>query len=364
MSATDERWMALALSLGRRAMGQTWPNPAVGCVIVNNGRLVGRGWTAKGGRPHAETEALAMAKGAARGATAYVTLEPCAHHGQTGPCATALVNAGVSRVVSALEDPDPRVSNGGHQILRDHGIAVTTGCLSDQARRDHAGFLRRLSDRRPFVSLKLATSFDGRIATSQGESQWITGPQSRRAVHLMRHQYDAVMVGSGTVLADDPTLNVRGLGITDQPLRVVLDSQARTPLGANLVKTAREIPLWILHGGSAPSGNIQALEKAGARCFQIADGGEGLDLVDAMRVLADEGLTRVFCEGGGQLAASLLAADLVDQLIGFSAGLVLGAGGLPAVGPLPEAALSTFPRFALCEARQVGRDMLHIWQKG
>ena len=217
--------MAHALALGQRGLGRTWPNPAVGCVIVHGGRVVGRGWTQPGGRPHAEVRALAQAGSAARGATAYVTLEPCAHHGHTGPCAEALIAAGVARVVTALQDPDPRVSGRGHAMLRAAGVAVTEGVLEPEARAVNAGFLKRVCHGLPLVTLKLATTLDGRIATASGESRWITGPEARRAVHALRLVHDAVLVGAGTARADDPDLTVRDLGATHQPVRIVIDSR-------------------------------------------------------------------------------------------------------------------------------------------
>ena len=211
--AEDRRFLRLALSLGRRGMGQTWPNPAVGCVIVKQGRVLGRGTTAPGGRPHAEPQALAKAGEGARGATAYVSLEPCAHHGQTPPCTDALIAAGVARVVAPLADTDARVAGQGFAALREAGIEVSTGLCVDEAEEDHAGFFMRTELGRPFVTLKLASSFDGRIATATGDSQWITGPQARRLVHMMRHRHDAVMVGAGTARADDPSLTVRDMGV-------------------------------------------------------------------------------------------------------------------------------------------------------
>ncbi|MEL7089461.1 MAG: bifunctional diaminohydroxyphosphoribosylaminopyrimidine deaminase/5-amino-6-(5-phosphoribosylamino)uracil reductase RibD, partial [Planctomycetota bacterium] len=214
--------MALALSLAARGLGQVAPNPAVGCVIVRDGRVVGRGWTQPGGRPHAEAVALSEAGESARGGTAYVTLEPCAHHGKTPPCAEALVEAGVARCVVAIGDPDERVAGRGLQILRDAGIAVDLGRMAPEAARLQRGFLRVKTGGLPFVTLKLATSLDGRIATASGESQWITGPAARHVVHRLRGSHDAVMVGGGTARADDPSLTVRGFGERRQPVRVVL----------------------------------------------------------------------------------------------------------------------------------------------
>jgi diaminohydroxyphosphoribosylaminopyrimidine deaminase / 5-amino-6-(5-phosphoribosylamino)uracil reductase len=358
---TDIRWMHLALSLGRRGMGRTWPNPAVGCVIVKDGRVLGRGWTQQGGRPHAETMALAQAGTAAKGATAYITLEPCAHHGKTPPCAAALIAAKVKRVVTALSDPDPRVSGKGHDMLKAAGITVDTGCLKTQAARDHAGFLKRVTQNLPFLSLKLATSFDGRIATATGESQWITGAAARRLVHLIRARHDAVLIGSGTAKADDPSLNVRDLGPMPQPVRVVFDTNLATDPASKLGQSAGEIPLWLCHGSSADTTQSRSTSANLFACKTTPDG--KLDPKDVLQTLAAQGLTRVFCEGGGQLAASLLAENLVDQLIGFTAGLTLGAKGTAAIATLPDLPLAAHPRFTLSETRQIGPDLMHIWRK-
>lgn len=238
MNDRDQRFMALALSLGLRGQGTCWPNPAVGCVIVQGDRVVGRGWTQPGGRPHAEVVALKQAGELARGATAYVSLEPCAHHGKTPPCANALVAAGIKRVVAPIQDNDTRVAGQGFAILQDNGVEVTTGILSDMAARDHAGFFLRTEQGRPMVTLKLANSFDGRIATESGESQWITGPAARRRVHGMRARHDAVMVGAGTARTDDPSLTVRDMGIERQPVRVVVSRHLDLPFMGKLARSA------------------------------------------------------------------------------------------------------------------------------
>lgn len=319
-----------ALRLARRGLGNVWPNPAVGCVIVAAGRVVGRGWTQPGGRPHAERMALEAAGEAARGATAYVTLEPCAHHGRAPPCADALVAAGVARVVSALTDPDPRVAGRGHARLRAAGIEVVEGVRSGPAAGLQRGFLDRVTLGRPMVTLKLATSFDGRIATASGESRWITGESARRHVHLLRLTHDAVMVGAGTARADLPALNVRGFGPVRQPVRVVI---ATAPIPALPPEGPDHGPLWVLPGPLP-----QALAELGRR-----------------------GLTRVFCEGGGQLAAALLAAGLVDELVGYTAGVVLGGDGRAAVAPMGLGALADAPRFRLVETRALGGDVFHRW---
>lgn len=363
MSNTDTRFMALALSLGRRGQGLCWPNPAVGCVVVQGDRIVGRGWTQPGGRPHAETVALAQAGAQAKGATAYVTLEPCSHQGETPPCAQALIDAGVARVVAAIEDSDPRVSGQGFEHLRRAGIVVKTGVLAEQAARDHAGFFLKTEQGRPLVTLKLASSFDGRIATATGHSKWITGPEARRAVHAMRARHDAVMVGAGTARADDPSLTVRDLGVDQQPVRVVISRHLDLPLLSQLARTAKDIPLWLCHGHGADVERLKAWEGLGARLLPCAVRGTQLDAGDILQQLGQAGLTRVFCEGGSALAASLLANDLVDELIGFTAGLGIGAEGLPMIGALGLNRLEQAPRFQLIEARQVGQDIEHRWTR-
>lgn len=361
--AADARYMALAVSLGRRGQGNAWPNPAVGCVIVQEGRIVGRGWTAPGGRPHAEPQALAQAGALARGATAYVTLEPCAHHGQTPPCAQTLIDAGVARVVVAIEDNDPRVAGRGLAQMRAAGIQVDTGVLAAEAAQDLAGFRLARGQGRPWVTLKLASSFDGRIATATGESQWITGPEARRAVHAMRLSHDAVMVGAGTARADDPSLTVRGMGNVRQPVRVVVSRRLDLPLSSTLAQTAGDVPLWLCHGPDADAPLAEAWDGIGAKRLECALAGGQLDPASVLQALAQAGLTRVFCEGGGALAASLLSAGLVDELVGFTAGAVIGAEGRPAVGVMGVERLASAPRFDLVETRAVGGDILHRWQR-
>ncbi len=352
-----------AAALGRRGLGHVWPNPAVGCVIVRDGRIVGRGWTQPGGRPHGERVALAQAGAAARGATAYVTLEPCAHHGRTPPCADALIEAGIARVVTAIEDPDPRVSGRGHAMLRGAGIAVETGPGAEAARRDQAGFLSRVTRGRPLLTLKLATSLDGRIATASGESRWITGPGARRAVHGLRHSHDAVMVGGGTARADDPELTVRGFGDVAQPVRLVAARKLDLPAGGRLAGMAGAGPLWLLHGQEADADRVADWEARGARCLALPVRSGRLDPAAILQALGGLGLTRVFCEGGGDFAAALLEAGLVDRLITFSAGVALGAEGWPALGALGIDALDAAPRFELTEARPVDGDVMGVWER-
>ena len=358
----DESHMAHALRLAARGLGNTWPNPAVSCVLVKDGVVVGRGWTQPGGRPHAEVRALQQAGPLAEGAAAYVTLEPCAHHGHTPPCAEALIAARVARVVTALTDPDPRVSGKGHAMLRAAGITVTEGALSDQAARLNAGFLKRVTQGLPFVTLKLAATLDGRTATASGESRWITGPAARRKVHAMRLSHDAVMVGSGTAVADDPDLTVRDMGAVRQPVRIVLDRTLRHTPDSRLGRTATDHPVWMVHGTSAPQAARAGWSKAGAILIEVPEAEGRLDLTAAMRSLADRGLTRIFSEGGSTLAAALIQAGLVDELALFSAGALIGADGHPALGPLHLAALADAPRASLVETQQVGLDVMTLWR--
>ena len=361
MNQSDDSYMRAALGLGRRGMGQTWPNPAVGCVIVNAGRIVGRGFTQAGGRPHAETVALAQAGAQARGATAYVTLEPCAHQGQTPPCASALIEAGIARVVAPFEDNDARVSGRGFEMLRAAGIEVVLGVCTQEAARDHAGFMKLQTVGRPFVTLKLASSFDGRIATATGESQWITGAAARADVHRLRACHDAVMVGGGTARADDPMLTVRGHGDVRQPVRVIVSRHLDLPMMGKLAMSAKEVPLWLCHGSDADSYLTEAWSGIGAQLLPCGLRGRQLDIVSVLDALGAAGLTRIFCEGGGALAASLLGENLVDELVGYTAGLAIGAEGLPAIGAMGLERLTQAPRFELLESRAVGGDVMTRW---
>lgn len=360
MSIEDDRaHMRAALGLAGRGLGGTWPNPSVGCVIVRDGRVVGRGATAPGGRPHAEAAALAVAGDLARGATAYVTLEPCSHHGQTPPCAEALIGAGVARVVVACGDPDVRVNGRGMARLREGGVATTMGVLEAEAEALQQGFLTRIRLGRPMVTLKLASTLDGRIATAAGESQWITGGPARRAAHALRGSHDAVMVGVGTVLADDPALTCRIPGMRRRPeVRVVLDSQLRTGLLTQLVRTARTTPTWIVHRADADAARQDALLGAGVRLLPVRGGTHGVDLDAALAALGAAGLTRVLAEGGGQVAGALLRAGLVDRLAWFHAPGVIGGDGWPAAQAFGVTALDGMPRFRRTSVRCLGDDVL------
>lgn len=347
--------MRAALGLARRGLGAVAPNPAVGCVLVNEGRVVGRGWTQPGGRPHAETEAVARAGGAAAGATAYVTLEPCAHHGKTPPCAEALVEAGIGRAVVALEDPDPRVSGRGIASLREAGIAVTVGVCAEEAAELNAGFFLRMREERPLVTLKTATTLDGRIATHGGESQWITGQAARALGHRLRAEHDAVLVGSGTAMADDPMLTCRLPGLEERsPIRVVLDSHLRLPLTAKLVASARQVPTWIVTLQDNEEGRRRAYLDCGVDVIEVPRDADGNpDLTLGLRALARRGLTRLLVEGGGHTAASLLRLGAVDRIAWFRAPRLIGGDGMAAVVSFGVDHLSqtpTFRRLAVAEA--------------
>ncbi|MBE9605197.1 bifunctional diaminohydroxyphosphoribosylaminopyrimidine deaminase/5-amino-6-(5-phosphoribosylamino)uracil reductase RibD [Acetobacteraceae bacterium H6797] len=358
--------MRAALSLARRGLGNTWPNPAVGCVIMRDGLVVGRGWTQPGGRPHAETEALRRAGEAARGATVYVTLEPCSHWGRTPPCSQALIQAGVARVVIATRDPDPRVDGRGIAQLRAAGIEVVEGMLEAEAREQIAGFASRNERGRPLTLLKLATSLDGRIATGTGESQWITGPEARRRGHELRGQYDAVMVGAGTALADDPDLTCRLPGYAPVPtVRVVADSRLRLPLTARMLGNAAEAPVWVLTRPGHPAEKLEALRAAGAEVVELpaSEEGQGLDPGAMLRALAERGITRLMIEGGASLAASLLRADLVDRLAWFHAPVAIGAEGRAGLDEMGITRLASAPRFTLLSEEALGPDRLLMLQR-
>lgn len=350
MRTDDLHFMAQALRLGRRGMGHTGENPSVGCVIVKDGEVKGLGFTQAGGRPHAETQALLLAGSEAEGATAYVTLEPCSHHGKTPPCADALINAGIARAVIAVEDPDPRVSGSGIKRLREAGIEVSTGILAEEARRDLAGFLTRIVKQRPHVTLKLALSADGMMAAVPGARSIITGPDANARTHLMRARADAIMVGIGTVLADDPELTCRLPGLEHRsPIRVVADARLALPLTSKLMRTAPRIPVWLLHTGATPPDEPGI---TGIACR--ADAGGRLDLAHALECLARRGIGRLMAEGGARLAASLFARGLVDELVLMQSPRPLGSGGLK-----PEINLAGF---SMMREEMLGADRVTVYE--
>jgi len=360
--------MAIALSLGRRGLGRTWPNPAVGAVVVRPSPdgpvIVGRGWTQPGGRPHAEPEALARAGEAARGATLYVTLEPCSHHGKSPPCIDAIIAAGITHVVSALEDPNPKVAGDGHARLRAHGIAVDGGLGAREAERAHAGHIRRVRDGRPNVFLKLAVSADGKAGLAGRRPVAITGEAARRRVHLMRAMNDAVLTGIGTVLSDDPLLTCRLPGMADRsPVRVVLDGSLRRPLTSQLVATAREVPVWVVTGLGASPERAAELTSHGVDIIRVSEVAGRLDLHEALRAVADRGITRVMVEAGPTLCASMLKADLVDEAALFRAPMVIGADGIEALERLPLTALTHAPGLTLVGSETMDADSIEWFER-
>lgn len=364
----DQCWMQGALALARRSLGRTWPNPAVGTIIVKGERVLGRGATAPGGRPHAETIALVQARErfgaeALRGATAYVSLEPCAHHGRTPPCTGALIEAGIGRVVFPMIDPDPRVSGRGAEALKAAGVEACAGVMADAAQQLNAGFISRLERGRPHLVLKLAATLDGRIATRTGESRWITAPAARRRAHLMRATHDAVLVGAGTVRADDPMLDVRLPGLADRaPVRIVADGALSLPLTGQLARTARDQPLWVVHRAEVDVERRTAFEDLGALTIEAPADQGVISMPGMMSLLVERGITRLLCEGGGRLAASLLAAGLVDEIALFSAGKVVGGDGAPAVQGFGLERLAEAPGFELAHVEAIGDDLLSWWR--
>jgi diaminohydroxyphosphoribosylaminopyrimidine deaminase / 5-amino-6-(5-phosphoribosylamino)uracil reductase len=362
---SDRRLMQMALRLAERGLGNVWPNPAVGCVVVHHGRIVGRGWTQPGGRPHAEAEALARSGAAAQGATAYVTLEPCCHWGKTPPCSDALIAAGIGRIVIAAEDPDPRVAGGGIAQLRQAGIEVAAGLCAAEAVELNAGFFARVQCRRPLVTLKLATTLDGRIATQTGESRWITGAAAREAAHRLRATHDAVLVGTGTVLADDPQLTCRLPGLEHRsPVRIALDRTLRIAMEAHIIAAARQVPTWIVTLPDADPVRRDQRRAAGVEIVEVAGDPVGqIDIAAALRALGERGLTRLLVEGGGRLAAALLRAGLVDRLAWLHAPLVLGGDAMPAVAALGIDRLATAPRFERIDVQPLGDDVLSLYRR-
>ena len=363
----DARFMDMALLAGRRMQGRTWPNPAVGAVIVRDEDgpvMVGRGWTAPGGRPHAETEALFRAGEAARGATAYVTLEPCSHHGKTPPCADALIAAGVRRVVSAIADPNPLVAGAGFARLRAAGLAVEVGVGAAQAERDLAGHLRRMREGRPHVMLKLAVSADGKIGLPGRRPAQITGEEIRARVHLMRAMSDGLLVGVGTALADDPLLTCRLPGMTGRsPVRIVLDSALRLPLVSKLVQSLDAGPVWIVTSFDAPADRTEALRERGVHVLPCECSDGRLDLLSALRMLAGRGLTRLMVEGGSMLAAALIRLDLVDEAVISRGAVTIGADGVDAIEGMSLTVLTASPRFVSRGIEAAGRDTIEAFDR-
>jgi diaminohydroxyphosphoribosylaminopyrimidine deaminase/5-amino-6-(5-phosphoribosylamino)uracil reductase len=367
LKAADQRFMQLALALGRRGQGRTWPNPAVGAVVVKDGVIVGRGWTQSGGRPHAEPVALARAGEAARGATLYVTLEPCSHVGKSPPCADAVISAGIKRVVSAIEDPNPEVAGQGHARLRAAGIAVEVGLGAAEAARDHAGHFRRVRDKRPHVILKLAVSADDKIAAAGHKPVAISGEAAKARMHLLRAQCDAILVGIGTVQADDPLLTCRLPGMEARsPVRVVLDRALRISGTSRLVHSARATPLWLMTSGFAEAPAAMRLGAAGAQVTRVATTATAppmLDLLAVLRALADKGITRLLVEGGARVASSFVAAGFVDEFWLLRGPDAVGDDGVAALDVLPLASVTQSPGFRIRASESLDKDTLTVYER-
>lgn len=349
--------MRRALVLARRGWGRTAPNPMVGAVVVRDGEIVGEGWHAEYGGAHAEVAALDAAGDRARGGTMYVTLEPCAHTGKTPPCADALVRAGVARVVCAMRDPNP-VAAGGAMRLEAAGVDVAFGIEEEEALELNAAFVHALTSTRPFVTLKLATSIDGAIADRSGRSQWLTGDAARRYVHRLRAGHDAIAVGAGTALADDPSLTVRsGRRPRIPPARIVFDRRARLPLSSSLVRTAATLRTLVVVA-DATSMPARALSDAGVHLVEAGT------LAEALREIRRRDIRSMLVEGGAELAGALLGDALVDRLIIFQAPVVLGPGAQSAFAHVPSAALPDAPRWRVVGRRAIGQDLMTVYASG
>ena len=362
----DERAMAAAIALGRRELGTTAPNPAVGAIVVRDGVIVGRGATRRGGRPHAETEALSNAGELARGATLYVSLEPCSHFGVTPPCAQAIIKAGVARVVSAMDDPDPRVAGRGHRMLLEAGIPLTLGVGAEAARRVHLGHILRVTRLRPEITLKLAETSDGYAAGGEYDRRLhITGVAANNRVQMMRAAHDAVMVGIGTALADDPLLTVRMHGFTArQPMRIVLDSALRLPLRSRLATTAPEAPVLAICAADAGADAERALKQRGVQVERVARGVDGrLDIEAALNALARRGVTRVFSEGGPRVAERLIDLGFADECVMFTAPKPLARRGVAALSAAARAQLEDTRLYGLAEDAGVGVDRMRRYER-
>jgi diaminohydroxyphosphoribosylaminopyrimidine deaminase/5-amino-6-(5-phosphoribosylamino)uracil reductase len=360
----DQRFMAAALALGRRNLGRTWPNPSVGALIVRDFGsrpvIVGRGVTAVGGRPHAETQAILAAGAAAKGATLYVTLEPCPHHGATAPCTDAILKAGISRVVVPMEDPNPKVGGMGIKQLRAASVEIKIGVGREEAYIAHAGHLRHVREGRPQVILKLAVSADGKTALPGRRPVTISGDASMAEAHMLRATSDAVLVGIGTVRSDDPLLNCRLPGMDDRsPVRVVVDGSLRIALGSRLIATARQYPLWIMARTDAPLEAERALTAAGAEVMRVDVAADGrIDPRAALELLAARGITRLLVEGGPILSTALIQTDFVDEAVIVRSKKVLGPEAVAALEGMPLEALTESPKLRVYERRAVGEDVL------
>ena len=362
----DFRFLKTAISLGYRSIGQTWPNPSVGCVIVKNQHIVGTGNTAFRGRPHAEKIALDQAKSEALDSTVYVTLEPCSHFGKTAPCTTQLIKAKVKRVVCPLKDPNPRVNGKGFEILRKNGIIVDNSpILLKEIKNLNQGFITSIEKKRPFIALKLALSLNGKIATKTKKSNWISGEKSRNFVQLIRSHYDAIMIGTETAFWDNPSLNLRGqFSDLPQPAKIIIDKDLKLSKKMNLIRSKDTEKLFFVHDLNLKKEKIESMKVKGIRTIGVSTLKNGnLNLDEIFKNLSKLGLTSVLVEGGGKIATSLLEVELVDKLILFTAGIILDKNGIDGFQPsIPESInLNNYNRYDLEKTLTIGNDVAHFW---
>ena len=366
MVLDDAKWMEIALRLADRNIGNVCPNPAVGCLIVNDNRIVGRGWTQAGGRPHAEVMALEQAGEKSIGATVYTTLEPCSHYGKTPPCSDALISARIKRLVGAVKDPDPRVDGKGFSKLRDAGIEVVEGILESKAIELNRGFIARVTKKLPFVTLKMAMSIDSRIATRTGDSKWITGEKARYSSHFLRSKHDAILTGIGTVLADNPILNTRICGLENRsPTRIIMDSKLSLPIDSQIVSTATEYKTIIFTTGAAEKSKKKHIESFGLQVVTLTGNKSGrVSLIETLEFLAAKGINSVLIEGGGILSTEFLKSDLIDELLVYRAPIILGGDGRAAVEGLGVSDLSAGVAFERTGIASIGTDLMETYKRG
>jgi diaminohydroxyphosphoribosylaminopyrimidine deaminase/5-amino-6-(5-phosphoribosylamino)uracil reductase len=357
-SASDHAYMARALQLAERGLYTTTPNPRVGCVIVKQGKIIGEGWHVRSGEPHAEIHALMEAGDQARGATAYVTLEPCSHHGRTPPCADALVEAGIARLVASLSDPNPQVSGNGLARLTAAGVETEIGLLEAESRKLNEGFIKRMIYGHPFVRIKTASSLDGKTALSNGESKWITGEAARHEVHRLRARSCAILTGVNTVITDDPQLNVRGIETSRQPLKVIVDSMLRTPPAAQMLKEGKTL----IACAQPDAKKIAALEASGAEILSLPQPDGKVDLNALLSRLAQKGINEAMTEAGPRLNGALLAAGLVDEWVQYVAPVLLGDSARGLFELAEPASMGQRMSWRLTDSRQLGNDQRLTWR--
>ena len=365
MVLDDAAWMEIALRLADRNIGNVCPNPSVGCLIINDDRIVGRGWTQEGGRPHAEVMALEQAGEKSIGSTVYTTLEPCSHFGKTPPCSDALISARIKRLVGAMKDPDPRVDGMGFVKLRNAGIEVVEGILEREAEELNRGFISRLKKKLPFVTLKMAMSIDSRIATKTHDSQWITGKEARHSAHFLRSKHDAILTGVGTVVADDPFLNTRINGLENRsPTRIILDTNLRIPIDAKIVFTASKHRTIIYTTIAADEKKKKQLESFGVQIVTIAGDEFGrVSLVEALTSIAKSGINSILVECGGTLCTEFIKSNLIDEFLVYRAPIVLGGDGIAAVEGFGVSDLSAAINFKQTGITRLGADTLESYKR-